>query len=81
MVARPLRVLVRLIRNELIAGDRAGLEYYRRAGEIGDDHRLAVAGTALAARSAFVDVVARLMPWPVSGSRGCDRQRSAKRWL
>jgi hypothetical protein len=33
-VARPLRVLVPLIMDELAAGDAAGLEHYRRAGEL-----------------------------------------------
>jgi hypothetical protein len=33
-VARPLRVLVPLIQEELHAGDTAGLEHYRRAGEM-----------------------------------------------
>jgi hypothetical protein len=33
-VARPLRVLVPLIKEELQAGDSAGLEHYRRAGEM-----------------------------------------------
>jgi hypothetical protein len=33
-VARPLRVLVPLIKEELQAGDQAGLTHYRRAGEM-----------------------------------------------
>jgi len=33
-VARPLPVLVPLIQQELAAGNRAGLEHYRRAGEM-----------------------------------------------
>jgi hypothetical protein len=33
-VARPLHVLVPLIKDELQAGDTAGLEHYRRAGEM-----------------------------------------------
>jgi hypothetical protein len=33
-IARPLRVLVPLIKDELAAGDAAGLEHYRRAGEM-----------------------------------------------
>lgn len=33
-VARPLRVLVPLIKNEIERGDAAGLEHYRRAGEM-----------------------------------------------
>jgi hypothetical protein len=33
-VARPLKVLVPLIKEELAAGERAGLEHYRRAGEM-----------------------------------------------
>lgn len=33
-VARPLRVLVPLIKEELYAGQAAGLEHYRRAGEM-----------------------------------------------
>ena len=33
-VARPLRVLVPLIKEELDAGESAGLEHYRRAGEL-----------------------------------------------
>jgi hypothetical protein len=33
-VARPLRVLVPLIQEELDAGESAGLEHYRRAGEL-----------------------------------------------
>jgi DUF3102 family protein len=33
-VARPLRVLVPLIQEELEAGESAGLEHYRRAGEM-----------------------------------------------
>jgi hypothetical protein len=33
-VARPLRVLVPLIKDEMEAGDAAGLEHYRRAGEL-----------------------------------------------
>ena len=33
-VARPLKVLVPLIKNELVAGDAAGLEHYRQAGEM-----------------------------------------------
>jgi hypothetical protein len=33
-VARPLKVLVPLIQTELSAGDHAGLEHYRRAGEM-----------------------------------------------
>jgi hypothetical protein len=31
-VARPLKILVPLIQNELAAGDEAGLEHYRQAG-------------------------------------------------
>jgi hypothetical protein len=33
-IARPLTVLVPLIRDELTAGNRAGLEHYRQAGEM-----------------------------------------------
>lgn len=33
-IARPLPVLVPLIQGELAAGNRAGLEHYRRAGEL-----------------------------------------------
>ena len=33
-IARPLKVLVPLIRDEVQAGDEAGLEHYRRAGEL-----------------------------------------------
>jgi hypothetical protein len=33
-VARPLKVLVPLINDELEAGDSAGIEHYRRAGEM-----------------------------------------------
>jgi len=33
-VARPLKTLVPLIREELEAGDSAGIEHYRRAGEM-----------------------------------------------
>lgn len=33
-IARPLPVLVPLIQNELAAGNHAGLEHYRRAGEM-----------------------------------------------
>lgn len=33
-IARPLKVLVPLITTELLAGDSAGLEHYRRAGEM-----------------------------------------------
>lgn len=33
-VARPLKVLVPLIKSELEAGDNAGIEHYRRAGEM-----------------------------------------------
>lgn len=33
-IARPLAVLVPLIKNELSAGNRAGLEHYRQAGEM-----------------------------------------------
>lgn len=33
-VARPLKVLVPLIKDELDAGDNAGIEHYRRAGEM-----------------------------------------------
>jgi hypothetical protein len=33
-VARPLKVLVPLIKDELEAGDHAGLEHYRRAGQM-----------------------------------------------
>jgi len=33
-VARPLPVLVPLIQEEITAGNRAGLEHYRRAGEL-----------------------------------------------
>jgi hypothetical protein len=33
-VARPLKVLVPLIQRELSAGDNAGLEHYRQAGEM-----------------------------------------------
>ena len=33
-IARPLKVLVPMIRDELAAGDEAGLEHYRRAGEM-----------------------------------------------
>ncbi len=32
-VARPLKVLVPLIKDDLRLGDEAALEYYRRAGE------------------------------------------------
>jgi hypothetical protein len=33
-IARPLKVLVPLIQNELITANEAGLEHYRRAGEM-----------------------------------------------
>lgn len=33
-VARPLKILVPLIKDELVAGDEAGLEHYRQAGEM-----------------------------------------------
>lgn len=33
-VARPLRVLVPLIKDELAAGDAAALEHYRHAGQL-----------------------------------------------
>lgn len=33
-IARPLAVLVPLIKGELVEGNRAGLEHYRRAGEM-----------------------------------------------
>jgi hypothetical protein len=33
-LARPLKVLVPLIRQEIEAGDQAGIEHYRRAGEM-----------------------------------------------
>ena len=33
-IARPLKVLVPLIKDELESGDRAGLEHYRKAGEM-----------------------------------------------
>jgi hypothetical protein len=33
-IARPLKVLVPLIKVEIATGDRAGLEHYRRAGEL-----------------------------------------------
>lgn len=33
-IARPLKVLVPLIQDELSAGNRAGLEHYRQAGEL-----------------------------------------------
>lgn len=33
-VARPLKVLVPLIKDELAAGDRAGMAHYRKAGEM-----------------------------------------------
>ena len=33
-IARPVKVLVPLIQDELVAGDRAGLEHYRVAGEM-----------------------------------------------
>jgi hypothetical protein len=33
-VARPLKVLVPLIQQELVSGDKAGLEHYRQAGEM-----------------------------------------------
>ena len=33
-VARPLRILVPLIKDEIEAGDKAGIEHYRRAGEM-----------------------------------------------
>jgi hypothetical protein len=33
-VSRPLKVLVPLIKDELVAGNDAGLEHYRRAGEM-----------------------------------------------
>lgn len=33
-VARPLKILVPLIKDEIDAGDKAGIEHYRRAGEM-----------------------------------------------
>lgn len=42
-VARPLPVLVPLIQTELTAGDRAGLEHYRHAGELLIEARALVA--------------------------------------
>jgi hypothetical protein len=33
-IARPLKVLVPMIKIEIAAGDEAGLEHYRRAGEM-----------------------------------------------
>jgi hypothetical protein len=33
-IARPLKVLVPLIREELVAGEQAGLEHYRQAGDL-----------------------------------------------
>lgn len=33
-ISRPLKVLVPLIKHELVAGDEAGLGHYRRAGEM-----------------------------------------------
>ena len=33
-IGRPLKILVPLIKEELEAGDSAGLEHYRRAGEM-----------------------------------------------
>ena len=42
-IARPLPVLVPLIQGELTAGNRAGLEHYRRAGEMLQEAREQVA--------------------------------------
>jgi hypothetical protein len=39
-VARPLRVLVPLIKEELAAGYSAGLEHYRRAGRCSSKRRV-----------------------------------------
>ena len=33
-VARPLKILIPLIKDEIVAGDAAGLEHYRAAGEL-----------------------------------------------
>ena len=33
-VARPLKILAPLIKDELVAGDSAGIEHYRKAGEM-----------------------------------------------
>jgi hypothetical protein len=33
-IARPLKVLVPMIKDEIAAGDEAGLEHYRRAAEL-----------------------------------------------
>ena len=42
-IGRPLKVLVPLIQHELSAGDQAGLEHYRRAGEMLNEARAQVA--------------------------------------
>lgn len=44
-VARPLKVLVPLIKGELGAADQAGLEHYRRAGEMLLEAREQVSGS------------------------------------
>jgi hypothetical protein len=44
-VSRPLKVLVPLIKNELGAADQAGLEHYRRAGEMLLEAREQVSGS------------------------------------
>jgi hypothetical protein len=38
-VARPLKVLVPLIKDELVAGNEAGLEHYRHAGDLLNEAR------------------------------------------
>ena len=43
-IARPLKVLVPLIKDELTAGDSAGLEHYRRAGEMLNEARDQLSG-------------------------------------
>jgi hypothetical protein len=42
-IARPIRVLVPLIQAELAAGNRAGIEHYRRAGQMLSESREQVA--------------------------------------
>lgn len=87
-IARPLTVLVPLIKGELIAADRAGLEHQRRAGELLLEAREQVAAFkwgawlsknfALSRATAYryMDLVERIQEDPDLVSRG--RQPSGR---
>jgi hypothetical protein len=49
-VGRPLKVLIPLIKDALAAGEAAGLEHYRRAGEMLLEARALIVGRAMRPR-------------------------------